>query len=73
MDAVKYMSPSNKSVYNLMSLEALCIKVIKPTIYTKDEYKRRNLVIKKINERYFISFIFSIIFFLSVFLQAFLF
>ena len=46
MDDVKIIAASRKSEYNLMALEALCIKAIKPTINTKDEYKSRTLVIK---------------------------
>ena len=46
MDDVKVIVTSTKSVYNLMTLESLYIRKIKPTINTKDEYKSRNLVIK---------------------------
>ena len=46
IDDVKIIATSCKSNYHLMTLEALCIKTIKPAINTKDEYKSRTLVIK---------------------------
>ena len=46
MDDVKVIVTLTKSVYNLMTLESLYIRAIKPTINTKDEYKSRTLVIK---------------------------
>lgn len=46
MDDVKIIATSRKSNYHLMTLEALCIRTIKPSINTKDEYKSRTLVIK---------------------------
>ena len=46
MDDVDIIISSSKSVYNLMTLEALCIRAIQPSINTKDEYKSRALVIK---------------------------
>ena len=46
MDDMKVIVTSTKSVYNLMILEALVIRAIKPIINTTDEYKSRNLVIK---------------------------
>lgn len=46
MDDVNIIATSNKSVYKLMTLEALFIRSIKPSINTKDEYKSRTLTIK---------------------------
>ena len=46
MDDVKIIAKSVRSIYHLMTLEALCIKAIKPAINTKDEFKSRTLVIK---------------------------
>ena len=43
MDDVKVIVTSTKSVYNLMKLESLYIRAIKPTINAKDEYKSCNL------------------------------
>ena len=46
MDDVKIIAMSTKSVYHLMTLEALKIKAIKPDINTRKEYKRLELTIK---------------------------
>ena len=46
VDDVKILATTNKSIITLMTLEALFIKSINPTINTKDEYKSRVLTIK---------------------------
>ena len=46
MNDVEVLATSIKSSFHLLTLEALFIKIIKPTINTKDEYKRRTLSIK---------------------------
>ena len=46
MDDVKIIARSTKSLYHLMTLEALQIKAIKPDINTRKEYKRLELTIK---------------------------
>ena len=46
MECMSILAKTNRSVYHLMTLEALHIKDIKPTINTKDEYKSRKLTIK---------------------------
>ena len=46
MDDVKIIARSTKSIYHLMTLEALQIKAIKPDINTRKEYKRLELTIK---------------------------
>ena len=46
MDDVKVIVTLSKSVYNVMTLESLYIRAIKPIINTKDEYKSRTLVIR---------------------------
>ena len=46
MENVKVIASTFKSINYLMTLEALFIKDIKPTINTKDEYRSRALVIK---------------------------
>ena len=43
---VRVIVTSTKTVYNLLTLESLYIRAIKPTINTKDEYKSRTLVIR---------------------------
>ena len=40
MDDVEIIKSSSKSMYHLMILEALLIRSIKPSINTRDEYKR---------------------------------
>ena len=40
------IAKSIKPEYNLMTLEALLIREIKPTLNTKDEYRSRELIIK---------------------------
>ena len=46
MECVSILAKTNRSVYHLMTLEALLIRDIKPTINTKDEYRSRKLTIK---------------------------
>ena len=46
MDIVTILCSSSKSEFHLMTLEALMINAIKPTLNTKDEYRSRSLVIK---------------------------
>ena len=46
MNDVKIIASTFRSVYYLMTLEALLINDIKPSINTKDEYRSRALVIK---------------------------
>ena len=46
MDDVSILCTNAKSIYHLMTLEALFINEIKPNLNTKDEYKSRPLVIK---------------------------
>ena len=46
MENVTILRTSNKSVYHLMTLEALMINHYKPNLNTKDEYRSRSLVIK---------------------------
>ena len=46
MDNVSVLTKTNRSVYHLMTLEALFIKEIKPNLNTKDEYRSRSLTIK---------------------------
>ena len=46
MDDVTILCPQSKNVYHLMTLEALMINELKPTLNTKDEYRSRSLVIK---------------------------
>ena len=46
MDNVSILCSNTKSTYKLMTLEALMINEIKPTLNTKDEYRSRSLVIK---------------------------
>ena len=46
MENVKVIASTFKSINYLMTLEALFIKDIKPTINTKDEYRSHALVIK---------------------------
>ena len=46
IDDVEIIAQTSKSESHLMTLEALCIKAIKPNLNTKDEYKSRTLTIK---------------------------
>ena len=46
MDDVSIIATYNKSVYKLMTLEALFIRSLKPPLNKKDEYKSRTLTIK---------------------------
>ena len=46
MDDVTILCSTSKSMYYLMTMEALFIEQFKPTINTKDEYRSRALVIK---------------------------
>lgn len=46
MDNVSILCSNSKSTLQLMTLEALMINEIKPTLNTKDEYRSRALVIK---------------------------
>ena len=46
MEAVEIIGACNKSVYKLMTLEALFIRSLRPSLNTKDEYKSRTLTIK---------------------------
>ena len=46
MDDVDILYSKSKNVYHLMTLEALMINELKPTLNTKDEYRSRSLVIK---------------------------
>ena len=45
-DVMTIIDSSVKSGYKLMTLEALHIEALKPTINTRDEYKSRTLTIK---------------------------
>jgi len=46
MDNIKVLITTYKSVYYLMTLEALFIDAIKPKLNTKDEFRSRALTIK---------------------------
>ena len=46
MDDVSILTTCTKSVVQLMTFEALYINQLKPELNTRDEYKRRVLVIK---------------------------
>ena len=46
MDDVEIIKSTSKSVYHLMTLEALLIRSIKPIINTRNEYKRITLSLK---------------------------
>ena len=46
IDDVEMIAQTSKSESHLMTLEALHIKKIKPSLNTKDEYKSRTLTIK---------------------------
>ena len=46
MDDVSILCTNAKSSYQLLTLEALFINELKPTLNTKDEYKSKSLVIK---------------------------
>ena len=46
MENVVILASSSKSIFHLMTLEALMINEIKPVLNTKDEYRSRALVIK---------------------------
>ena len=46
IDDVEIIAQTSKSENHLMTLEALHIKNIKPSLNTKDEYKSRTLTIK---------------------------
>ena len=46
MDDVCVLGSSSRSITRLMTLEALWINNLKPSINTKDEYRSRTLVIK---------------------------
>ena len=43
---ISILNGTSKSVVRLMTMEALFINEVKPTINTKDEYRNRSLVIK---------------------------
>ena len=43
---VQIKALSRRSVAHLMTLEALIIRAVKPSLNTKDEYRSRNLTIK---------------------------
>ena len=45
-DCVKILDSTTKSDNYLLTLEALWIRDIKPTINTKDEFRSRELIIK---------------------------
>ena len=45
MDNVSIMT-SARNVFQLLTLEALAIKALKPSLNTKDEYRSRTLTIK---------------------------
>ena len=45
MSDVTIIASSLKTVSHLMTLQALCINEIKPSLNTKDEYRSRALVI----------------------------
>ena len=45
-DDVSILDSSNRGEYHLMTLEALYIREIKPTLNTKDEYRSRQLTLK---------------------------
>jgi len=67
LQPVNVIAVSHKSTYHLMTLEALYIKSIKPSINTKDEYRSRALTIKIS----FIHFGFTNFLFCSFFCNAF--
>ena len=46
MDDVRILAGCVRSVVRLMTLEALCINSIKPSLNTIDEYTSRTLIIK---------------------------
>ena len=69
MDDVKRIATSTKSVYNLMTFDAQCIRAIKTTIDTKGEYKSRTLV-TKILRSVILLVLFSLLFYILSFLVS---